>query len=76
MTVAAVVRVGMVVHMIVEMIVTARVAHGLRSPRSPQVSVWTRVRVNVDEPTVPVERASPGHADLRRANRELAQGGV
>jgi hypothetical protein len=72
MTVAAVVRVGMVVHMIV----TARVAHGLRSPRSPQVSVWTRVRVDVDEPTVPVERASLGHADLRRADRELAQRGV
>jgi hypothetical protein len=42
--------------MVVHMIVTARVAHGPRSPRSPQVSVWTRVRVDVDEPTVPVEQ--------------------
>jgi hypothetical protein len=71
MTVAAVgvtiVRVGMVMRVIVWVIV---VACGLRSPRSPKVPVWTRVRVDVDEAAVPVQRASAGHADLRRANRQ------
>jgi hypothetical protein len=32
--------------------------------------VWTSVRVEVDEPAVPVKRASAGHADLPRTNRQ------